>query len=236
MSFSHYHLIYDYFYERGYSLSYIGKILSIANLWGFFICRKLGEPFLEVPRPNGYERQRLVERYYQVNRSRKRASDALPMETLTSAREKMKRKQFNWLFISVLVRLRPREIDNLRSRHYWKVEESPSGTRVLWVFQTKLVTLPPEDRWKAIPLIYDEQRFALRMIEAKNFERPLVKTVKRYFGNGVSLYGGRKGFADLMLQRGHSIEAIAQWMGHATIARTWRTYKARRDFRFSISR
>lgn len=232
--FCHHHLFYDYFYEQGFSLSYINKILAIANVWGFFISRKIGEPFLPIPRPNGYERQRLVERYYESERARRRASAPLTSSALAQAKGKMKARQFNWLFISVWLGLRPQEMDNLKSRASWNVETLASGTRVLWAFQSKLVTLPPEDRWKAIPLIYDEQRFALRMIEARSHERPLVKTIQRYFGDGISLYGGRNGFADLMLECGHSIEAISQWMGHATIARTWRTYKNRRGFAFTL--
>lgn len=143
-------------------------------------------------------------------------------------------EQFNWLFISVWLGLRPLEIDNLKDSKMWEVEELPTGTQVLWVFQTKLVALPPIDRWKPIPLIYDEQKFALKMIESKSFERPLMKTVRRYFGRGISLYGGRKGFTDLMLEKGNSLESISQWMGHSTISRTWRTYKDRRGVKFTI--
>jgi integrase len=105
---------------------------------------------------------------------------------------------------------------------------------VLWVYQTKLIALPPIDRWKPVPLIYDEQKFAAKIIEDGLFERPLNKTVRRYFGEGVTLYGGRKGFTDLMLGKGHTLEAISQWMGHSTIGRTWRTYKDRLGVEFSM--
>lgn len=52
----------------------------------------------------------------------------------------------------------------------------------------------------------------------------------RYFGPGVTLYAGRKGFSDLMLSRGQSFENISIWMGHSTLQRTWRSYKSRRKF------
>jgi len=58
------HEIYDYFHERQYSMRYMTAILNIANLWGFFISKKLARPFLPIPRPRGYERQRLLEAYY----------------------------------------------------------------------------------------------------------------------------------------------------------------------------
>jgi integrase len=110
----------------------------------------------------------------------------------------------------------------------------PTGTKILWVFQTKLIALPPADRWKPIPLVYDEQKFALRVIESQTFQKPLVKTVRKYCGPGIGFYGGRKGFTDLMLSKGHSLESISQRMGHSTIARTWRTYKDRRGVAFSL--
>lgn len=49
--------IYDYFYENKFSLSYTNKMLALFNVWGFFICRKLDQPFLPVSRPRGYERK-----------------------------------------------------------------------------------------------------------------------------------------------------------------------------------
>ena len=91
------------------------------------------------------------------------------------------------------------KIDNLKNPDYWKIETLPIETKILWIFQTKLVALPAVDRWKPIPLLYEEQKFALTMIESGNFERPLLKTIKKYFGKGMTLYGGRKGFTDLMM-------------------------------------
>lgn len=90
------------------------------------------------------------------------------------------------------------------------------------------MALPPEDRWKPIPLLFEEQRFGLKIIEAKSFKRPLVKTIKKHFGDRHDCYGGRKGFVDLMLSKGHTLENISIWMGHATLGRTWRSYKNKR--------
>lgn len=56
----------------------------------------------------------------------------------------------------------------------------------------------------------------------------LVKTVRRYFGEGIDLYGGRKGFNDLMLSKGQALENISAWMGHSTLERTLRSYNQRR--------
>lgn len=54
--------------------------------------------------------------------------------------------------------------------------------------------------------------------------------MRRYFGEGVTLYAERKGFSDLMLSKNQTLENISIWMGHSTIQRTWTSYKQRRKF------
>jgi hypothetical protein len=125
--------------------------------------------------------------------------------------------------------VRPQEVDNLKKKELWKIEEF-NGKKVLWLFQTKIVALPYEDRWKPISIIFEEQEFALRIVEGQNFKRPLVKTVRRYFGEGIDLYGGRKGFTDFMLSKDQVLENTSVWMGHSTLERTWRSYKQRKKY------
>lgn len=71
----------------------------------------------------------------------------------------------------------------------------------------------------------------LATIERGDFERPCGKTIKKYFGSDTRAYGGRKGFVDLMLRQGQSIENISQRLGHRTIDLTWAHYKDMRSFR-----
>lgn len=222
--------VYDYFHTQQLSMSYTISILSLVNAWGYFICRKLAKPFLPVTRPRGYERQRLLDAHYQRNKNSRKASDPLPPEVLNAASGKMNQANFNWLFISVWLGLRPQEIDNLHELELWRVEKPVVGRKVFWIFQTKIIALPPEDRWKPIPILYEEQEFALRIILSGNFKRPLLKTMRSYFPKDIDLYGGRKGFTDLMLSKGNTIENISIWMGHSTLDRTWRSYKQKQKF------
>lgn len=224
--------VYDYFYQQSFSISYCRKILNIANLWGYFICKKLGKPFLPIRPPKGYERQRIVDHYYDQNKSKK--ATPLKPEVLYSAREKLSQENFNWLYLSVWFGLRPKEIDNSLNEHLWRTETLATGIKVLWLYQTKLVAIPKEERWKGIPIIHEEQEFALRILESKKFKRPHHQKMQAVFGKSYRLYGGRKGFVDLMLQKGHQLEAISQWLGHSTLGRTWRDYKDRRDILFSL--
>lgn len=224
--------VYDYFYQQSFSISYAKKILSIANLWGYFICKKLGKPYLPIDNPRGHERQRIVDNYFDQNKSKK--SKPLKPEKLNSVRGEFSNENFNWLYLSVWFGLRPKEIDNTKNDDLWRVETLQTGLKVLWLYQTKLVAIPKEERWKGIPIIHDEQKFALKILESKNFKRPHHQKMKEVLGHSFQLYGGRKGFVDLMLQKGHQLEAISQWMGHSTLGRTWRDYKDRRDILFSL--
>lgn len=227
--FYHTHEIYDYFHSQKMSLRYLSSVLKMANLWGFFFSRKLGTPFLPVHFPRGFERLRLIDANLE-KRGVSRASKPMTPEELAERKGEFNRRNWNWLFLSVWFGLRPKEIDQLHRRKYWQIETLPTGRKVLWVFQTKIVALPAEDRWKPIPIIFDQQHFALKLIETGSFRRPLMKTVRQHFGEGKTLYAGRKGFADLMLSKNQSIENISVWMGHSTLQRTWYSYKQRRKF------
>ena len=222
--------IYDFFHQRQYSVRYVHSTLKMANLWGFFICRKMGRPFLPIPNPRGYERQRLIQAYYEKDRKSRQPSRPLTPEMLKSCHRKLNRWNYHWLFLSVWLGLRPQEVDNLRDKNMWSVERLGNGRRVLWVFQTKIIALHLEDRWKPIPILFSEQQFALKILNEKSFRRPIMKTMRKYFGAGIDLYGGRKGFTDLMLANGHSLENISVWMGHSTLERTWKSYKDRRRY------
>lgn len=226
--------IYDYFNSKKYSIRYIQTILKIANLWGYFISKKTGRAFLPISSPKGYERARLIDTYYNKTEKVRIASAPLAPEDLYISKGKIKNEQFNWLYLSVWFGLRPQEIDNFKIKELWRIEEN-SNPKILWVFQTKIISLPTEDRWKPIPILFHEQEFALRIIKSQTIQRPLVKTLHHYFGKGIDLYGGRKGFVDLMLSKGHALENISVWMGHSTLDRTWRSYKQRRKYHIGSS-
>lgn len=228
--FFHTDQIYDYFHQHKMSLRYLQSILRLANLWGFYICRKLGRPFLQIPPPRGYERQRIIDANFEKEKGVARASKPIAPSDLEKIKGAVNIENFNWLFLSLWFGLRPKEIDLLKSKDTWRVEVLPNGRKVFWVYQTKVIALPPEDRWKPIPIIFDEQHFGLKIIESETFARPLRKTVHRHFGDGVTLYAGRKGFVDLMLSKDQLTENISIWMGHSSLQRTWENYKNRRRF------
>ncbi|MBI5139815.1 hypothetical protein HZA26_04410 [Candidatus Nomurabacteria bacterium] len=218
---------YDYFYEQKYSFSYIRKILQHANLRGYFLSRKLGQPFIKVPMPRGKEKERLLEIYFQKKGRYICESDPITPKQLENARSKLNQLYYNWLYLSVWLCLRPREIDQLHDQSLFRLQKLSKNSALLWVYQTKLVSVPPRYRWKLIPIVFRGQANAVKIIESGLFKRPLNKTVRYHFGKHTTLYGGRKGFTDLMLDHQQQLENISQWMGHSSIERTWKNYKSR---------
>ncbi len=221
---------YNYFAKKKCSLSYVQKILRIMNLWGSFVCRKSQKPFDPVKMPTGYFRERIADAYFDKGESK--ASEPLTLSLLNKAKQTMSEEHYSWLYVSVWFGLRPNEIDSLKDTETWKIK-TERGKQILWIYQSKLKSMPRDRRWKLIPLLYPEQEVALELIRTNILVRPLPKTIRNHLGDSLNCYGGRKGFTDLMLDKGHPLEDISAWMGHTSIERTWRTYRNRLNARFS---
>lgn len=224
---------YDYFSRHQYSPAYVQKLIPILNRWGNFVSRKYKKPFEPLEYPRGIERERIADAYHDKGRAQgNKTSLPLTPEALDSAQSNLKPEHFNWLLLSVYFGLRPSEVDALKDERNWRIEDQ-GKVRVLFVYQSKLRAISRDKRWKPIPCILREQRDALKVIESGEFKRPLPKTVSNHFGEGVTLYGGRKGFTDLMLSKGQKLEDISTWMGHTSIERTWKSYKNRQSVSFT---
>lgn len=212
---------YTYFRKHQFSLDYSVKLLRMLNLWGKFVSRKRRQPFEPIPAFDSKTRNDIHEAY--LNKDTNRAGGAKPLtfSLLNKHQSEFLPGQWEWLYVSHAFGLRPKEIDG-----QWQIS-SDGSVDILHVYQTKLRGLASEQRWKLIPVLYPEQKKALAMLKLGGLKRPLCKTVVSVFGEGFGLYSGRKGFTDMMLDRGQSIEAISAWLGHRTIDRTWRHYKSR---------
>jgi integrase len=206
--------------------SYVGKILTLLNMWGAFIAIKTETSFVPVPSPKGHDREMIADAYVE-SAKKKKVSDPLTPAMLEGARSRFKDEQWRWLYLSVWLGLRPPEVDAVASSRLTREQDVP----VLWIYQTKLRGVKKENRYKPIPLIYPEQLKCLDFMK-QTLERPVVKTLQKYLGSGLNLYGGRKGFTDLMLERGQSLENVSTWLGHSTIERTWASYKQKNRVAF----
>ena len=215
------------FTKRKWSLSYSEKLLRIMNEWGIFISKKTHKFFIPVKPPKGKARERIRDAYFESKKKTKKSVPITP-EDLAKAKSKLQKADYNWVWISLWFGLRPAEVDNLTDETKFRLEEDPARKlTVLWVYQPKLSSLPRDERWKLIPVLYKEQKEALRIVREEEFKRPLVKTLEAHLKPGATPYAGRKGFHALMSAKGNTFEDISAWMGHRSLDRTWLDYVER---------
>ncbi|HEY8272542.1 MAG TPA: hypothetical protein VIG33_16735 [Pseudobdellovibrionaceae bacterium] len=230
--------IYKYFISKQISLNYSYRLLTVLNRWGKFHSKTTGQFYDDVKAPRGREQSAIADA--QKTKSGKETelgvrTESLPLvpEKLQAAKDKLIPDQFNWLKISVWFGLRPEEVDLLDDDTQFRVEFNlKSKTKVLHVYQPKLQSIPENKRWKRIPVVFKEQEECLELIAEGNFERPLNKTIRKHCGQGITCYGGRKNFVDMMLDKGQRIEDISLWLGHTSIETTWKHYKNRQTINF----
>lgn len=203
---------------HGMSLDYARRVLNRMNDWGRWVMRHTGIYYESIPMPTSFYKEGIVDA------AKHHASLPLTPAMLLQAKDKLSVEQYRWLYVSVWCGLRPSEIDRLANPLTYKITEQ-QGIPVLSVFQEKLVGVPRNKRWKHIPALCDEQLLALQYVKEK-LQRPLVKTITKHIGVGVSTYGGRKGFVALARDRlGASIYEISSWLGHVSIDRTKKDYE-----------
>lgn len=224
---------YDWFSKHKFSPSYVQKILPILNRYGFFLARKYKLAFMAIPSPRGREMQRIADACFEDNEKGNK-SDPITPQQLENNKGHLSKQLYNWLKLSIWFGLRPHEVDRLKlqsNKSTWYIDKH-QGTQILHVYQTKLTSIARDKRWKYIPCITKEQIEGLKLIETRDFKRPLSKTVRRYFGDQTTLYGGRKGFMDLMLTFGQEFMEVSTWLGHQSIERTWKDYHNKQTIRF----
>lgn len=207
--------VYSYFKQRKWSLSYAQKVIRVLNLWGKFYAKENNSYFEPVPKPSGEASTRIHEAFYEKRPEGMTSAPILWVE-VQAAKGKMEHKHWNWLYLTVWFGLRPSEADRLK----WKVEEF-KGLTVLAIYQHKLSKLPPEQRWKFIPILFEEQKVGLEILKNEKFKSPSVPVIRRHVNPRASRRGGRKGFIALMWEHGKIPKAIAfRWLGHKSVRTT----------------
>lgn len=224
--------LYNEFKRLKCSKSYVEKLLRVVNMWGEFYAEQTKTFFKKVPNPCGI----VLENIKNASKASGKGADPMTPEILTGMRGKLPPGQWEYLRACLWFGLRPSELDDIMAdRKQYMQTYIQDGTRIVGVYQSKLVSVSKEQRWKYIPVLHPEQQQALLDINKGNLSKPLVKTVRKAStspGN-LGLYSGRKGFTDLMLSLEQDLEDISQWMGHASIDRTWKHYKNKRRVHFN---
>lgn len=224
--FQHKRRFYGEFAKRHISPSYMGKVMRALNQWGAFIAMKTSTSYIPIPAPRGYDAEMVKDAYKRSGKPKKESAPLTP-EILEQAKARLKAEQWRWLYVAAWLGLRPSEVDNIKEA---KVV-TDQGVKALLVYQNKLAGKPDEDRVKIIHLVYPEQIACLDLIK-QEMVRPIVPTLKKYLGGGVMLYGGRKNFVDLMLDKGQEFDTASQWLGHSDPAITRKHYKQKLKVKF----
>lgn len=232
---------YRIFAQKKMSLEYVRAVTRLLNEWGHFYSEKNGSYFRPLPNPTGHDASVIEDAYLE---SGKRLKTSLPItaEKLEQAKHHFKEEQYRWLKISIEFGLRPSEVDGTQLRKpdgspkNWYVTKDENGTEILHVYQEKLKNILSKKRWKLIPVLFDGQKTALKIIrEGLPLARPLPKTTQKYLGDGVKLYAGRKNFVDRFLDEGERIENVSAWMGHSSITTTERYYRDKQQVRYTLT-
>jgi len=225
---------YRAFIKRGMSGTYIRAVLPMMNEWGMFLSRKYGTFFLPVPYPRGGWLKDIKEAFRKKpNKVGNRKSAPLTPEGLEAKAPKLSEEHYRWLKRTVWLGLRPIEADLLSqpsAPDTWWTETTQDIT-VLWVFQTKLYGQDADERTKYIPCFLPEQQKVVDEIGLLA-KRPLQKKMREVFGKPITLYGGRKGFTELMKKHGQDFQDVSAWMGHADVTRTYNSYFNRKSVSF----
>jgi hypothetical protein len=226
---------YNWFIKKKYSPDYTGKLVSLINAWGEFYSSKTQTYFKKLPRPKGDVTQKILEAQ-ETKKSAKRKALPLTASLLMSKRSTFEiaglKPQWNFLFIELWFACRPIEVGNFENEEHWYIEHNKElGCDVMWIYQTKLQGIPKKERWKPVPILYDEQREALEMIKTKQYKRPHSKTVVAYFGDGYGLYSPRNAALDHFMGLGFAIEDASIIMGHRSVDVSWKHYKDKAHFK-----
>lgn len=214
--------------------SYFLKALALINDYGKFLAsREGGYVYEDVPAPNGYESQQMLQAIEEAGRPLGRTMKPITLELLEANKAAMPVRFYNFMFAMLWLGLRPSELSRAlqKGADSWSIEVL-DGHQVLCLRQNKLQQLGKEDRMKLIPIVEPEQKVALQLLtsgSAETIARPLVKTVHAYLGKEVGLYSSRKAFAKLMLSRGWRFEDASKMLGHQSLKTTENYYIDKRS-------
>lgn len=226
---------FNYYRDKKWSPNYIKKLNSILNQWGNHCAKKNNAFYQILPKLSASQIERLVDVRDDLE-GRKTTAETLSWDALRNKRSTFANEdlttRWNWMYISLFFGLRPNETDSLHKSKHWRIErDEDKNIDVLMVYQTKLTSIAKDKRWKPIPVYFKEQIEALALIKSGEFKRPLNKTLQRLLEGQIETYSPRKGFTDLMLERGFDLEDISIFLGHQNINMTWRRYKDKKKFK-----
>lgn len=212
-------VILDQCAKRKYSRAYVRALLIILNYWGYFLCKKQNKAWQKV--------ELRGTRWLRTFKEDENASEPLTIALLAEAKKKLKEPHYLWVERSFWWGLRPREVNLLTTPNSKWHLSSEDGVRFLSVFQDKLAQTgkySEEECWKHIPIIWPEQEALVEGLGKSPCKQPIYRKFHEVFGPDYTPYAGRKGFGELVLERGFDVYDKMKWMGHTRMDETLDAY------------
>lgn len=212
---------------EGYAPSTVKKTLHFLNAYGSFYCRKIGKYYEKVQSPKGVEIGRISDKYMDKTGNKTKEAKGISLAVMAKLlrSDDMTNEQKNWCIVCLGFGLRPIEMDSIVERNSDKIIIGKSSVKV---YQSKLVTLPREMRYKEVVITHPFQKDALDIYKANvQLTKPTITTIRKVLGDEYGLYSFRKGYTDIMITLGEPIERISMDLGHNSVETTWKSYRKR---------
>jgi integrase len=217
--------IYTYLKTRETSLDYSKKLIDMLNMWGKFVAKSQGSFFDPLKKPARKWRIAIAKAQRAKVKSVRRQSERLTLDMMVKMKFKLDPLHYNWIFCSLWLGLRPHELDQLAGTRLEIMNKRGSDVRLLAVNQTKIEGEEEGSGYKYIPLLYDEQKEAVELIQTNKVKRPSVNGLRDASNADIDTYCGRRGFVDLMQDCGQDRADASLWMGHRDLKTTMDHYK-----------
>lgn len=212
---------------EGYAPSTVAKLISLMNTYGVFYSKKMGQFYENITMPRGNEVGRISDKYLDKTGGKTKEAKGINLESmeLLKITNELSEEEINWCIIALGFGLRPSEVDSISNRDTSLLILTKKTVKI---YQSKLVSLPRDMRYKEVLITHPFQKEAFSLIKSdKVLTKPSIYKIRKALGEKYGLYSFRKGYTDIMLDLGEDLSRISADLGHSSIDRTWKNYRKR---------
>lgn len=212
---------------EGLAPSTITRIIHLMNNYGAFYSKRMGKYFGKVAKPKGVEIGRISDKYLDKTggKTKEAKGISLSLMNIIADSSELTQPEKDWCVVCLGFGLRPIEVSEVANRDK---KTLVIGKTTVKIYQSKLVSLPRNLRFKEVVITHPFQKAALSIIKSdKELSQPSIYMLRKVIGDEYGLYSFRKGYTDIMISLGEPIERISMDLGHSSIERTWKSYRKR---------
>lgn len=212
---------------EGLAPSTITRQIHLINAYGVFYSKKMGKFFEKVAKPKGAEIGRISDKYLDKTGGRTKEAKGVTLKLMSKIAHtnELTQEEKNWCVVCLGLGLRPVEVKEVAKRDSKTLTILKSSVKI---YQSKLVSLPRNLRFKEVTIKHPFQKDAYNIIKSNDeLVAPSVYKLRKILGDGYGLYSFRKGYTEIMITLGEPIERISSDLGHSSIERTWKSYRKR---------